>query len=977
MSKQLLALPLLVALTSCSTLESIVEPVVDLVSFEEQQKELRERKIQSITVQETQLAEAKIAELTAALNNQSPVRQATNLPERATVDQAIASYSQLLSSTQSNAIRFESLQKLAELSVIKAEISLSDNDDQTMQSELANADQYYQTLMAEYAGQINMTEVKYKLARVKDLKGEIDAARGLIDDLASNQIQTNAQDSTIIEAKFRMAERFYSQKNYPKAQSLYDEVLAQENRFFNSSLLKRGWAHFQRQNFDYALDDFIQLISRIYQSPESRSPVVDNLLNETYRVSALSLSYLEGPQTLATMFNIIDQGLQRGVSVDANVVSAFESELYMRLAGLYEQQERLQDTANTYITFVRENPYTESAPLFEHRGIEVLAKSGFVDLVLEAKENFVLTYQAGSDYWLNTQIDRSEQVERILFEHLDQVINYYHAEAQTTQIREDYLKAAGWYEIFIASFPTHVELDEKRWLLAEVLFDGGEETRSITQYEILAYNKNQLAQDRKEEAGFRIILSAQNKYSELEDDDSIATLITESSRYLAAFGDFKRSADVAAQTVELYLKQANLPAALALAAQLIQSPHATLVQKQRSQVVIANGEYDLGNFLAAELAYTELINTAVLTKEEVTNFRDRRAKSIFKQAEALKLAGQDRAAIAMFSHLANTEPESEERILADYDAALLLLSLEDYASAINMLKQFAAMFSKHELAESIPAKLLIAYEATNNWAASADIYEQFAATSSNPDVKRTALWQAAENRMKLTSTAELEASTMIWKDYIKQFPQPADLALEARQNLINIYGQITAQSGLDLKWKQDFWRRKIITAVEQEKLSDVRARNLASDALISLVRAKYTTYTKLKLTQPLQSSLKKKKDLLQAIAKDYSKVQSYGIQKHVTEAAYHMGQIYALMAHAMIASERPKGMTDLELEEYDFLLEEMVYPVEDQAIAAFENGIVLSKDDIWDEWMIQSYSALQKLLPARYDKPALEDDYEQ
>ena len=955
--------------------------MVDLVSFEEQQKELRERKIKSITAQETQLAEAKIDELTAALNNESQVVQTANLPESDTVDQAIASYSQLLSSTQSNAIRFESLLKLAELSVIRAEIYLSDNDDQAMQNQLANADQYYQTLMADYPGQINMTEVKYQLARVKDLKGEIDAARGLIDDLASNQVlsstQDNDVDTTIIEAKFRMAERFYSQKNYPKAQALYDEVLAQENRFFNSSLLKRGWTHFQRQNFDYALDDFIQLISRIYQSPASRSAVVDNLLNETYRVTALSLSYLEGPQTLAAMFNTIDQGLQLGVSVDADVVSAFESDLYMRLAGLYEQQERLQDTANTYITFVRENPYTESAPLFEHRGIEVLSKSGFVDLVLEAKENFVLTYQAGSDYWLNTQLERSDEVERILFEHLDQVMNYYHAEAQTTQVKEDYLKAASWYEIFIASFPEHAELDEKRWLLAEVLFDGGEETRSMAQYEILAYGENQLAQDRKEEAGFRIILSAQNNYSMLEDDSNISALINESTRYLAAFSDFKRSADVAAQTVELYLKQADLPAALALAAQVIQSPHATVEQKQRSQIVIADGEYDLGNFLVAELAYTELLNTAVLSAEQITNFRDRRAKSIFKQAEALKLDGQDRAAIAMFAHLAKTEPESEERILGDYDSALLLLDLEDYGLAIIMLTQFADSFSQHELAESIPAKLLIAYEATDNWAASADIYEQFAETSTDPEVKRTALWQAAENRMKLTSTAELEASTMLWKDYIKQFPQPADLALEARQNLINIYGQMTAQSDQDLKWKQDFWRRKIITAVDEENLTDVRARNLASDALVSLVRDKFTTYKDLKLTQPLARSLKKKTDLLKAISSDYSKVQSYGIQAHVTEAAHHMGQVYALMAEAMMDSERPKGMSELELEEYEFVLEEKVYPVEDQAIAAFENGILLTKDDIWDEWMVKSYTALQKLLPARYDKPALEDDYEQ
>ncbi len=974
MIRCLTILGLLMLLSACSTLSSIVDPVVNLVTFDSEPEPLNERKIQSITEQETRIAESKIADITAALNQEVVTTIKTEASaDQDAVDQAINTYELLLSSTKSDAIRFESLQKLAQLSVIRAEIYLSDNDDENTQILLANADNYYQALQAEYPQQINDTEVKYQMARVKDLKGETDAARGLIDELAT----VSSDDSTIIEAKFRMAERLYSQKNYAGAQSLYDEVLAQDNRFYNSALFKRGWTHFQRENHDYALDDFVQLISRIYETPDQRSPVVDNLLNETYRVSSLSLSYLEGPQTLAALFNRIDAGQQPGVEVIADRISAYESDLYMRLAGLYEQQERLQDTANTYITFVRENPYTESAPLFEHRGIEVLSKSGFVDLVLEAKENFVLTYQTGSDYWFNTGYERSDEVTNILYEHLDQVMNYYHAGAQDSQTTEDYLKAAGWYEIFINSFPEHADLDNKRWLLAEVLFDAGEQTRSMAQYDILAYSENSLAKDRKEEAAYRIILSAQSNYDLLEDDGNITKLISESTRYLATFSDFQRSADVAAQTVELFLKQDDVSSAIALASQVVSSPFATPEQKQRSQIVIADGEYDLGNFMVAEIAYTELLNNATLSNDQRMSFKDRRAKSIFKQAEALKAAGQDQAAVAMFAHLARTEPESEERILGDYDSAMLLLAMNDYASAISMLNGFAANFPQHELAASVPAKLLLAYEATDNWGASADIYENMAANSTDPEIQRTALWQAAENRMKLTSTEALEASTMLWKDYIKRFPAPIPLALEARQHLIDIYGQMTAQSDQDLKWKQDFWRRKIITTVDEAQLTDVRARNLASDALISLVRDKFTTYEKLRLTQPLAQSLKKKSDLMQAILADYSKVQSYGIQGHVTEAAHHIGKSYALMASAMMDSERPAGMTELELEEYEFVLEEKVFPVEDQAIAAYENGIILTRDGIWDDWIEESYLALKKILPARYDKPEMVDDYAQ
>ena len=948
----------IISLTGCS----ILSPVIDLVTPDTGPEPLQEKHIG--TLSEHQPREAvKISSLTQPSANPDV--------DRTALERAKESYLLLLNATQSEVIKREALEKLAQLAMINAENYLAEDQQQELQQELKLASTYYTQLTNNHGSEINQPEVQYQLARISELQGDIDGALVQIRKLA----QSNSDQQEVLEARFRLAERYYSDKQYPQAQDLYNKVLSSDNRLYNSALFKRGWTHFQRQNFDYALDDFIELLSRVYESKEKRNAVTDNLLKETYRVSALSLSYLEGAETLAEYFRAIDSGERKLERVTTEQISAFEADLYMSLAALYEQQERLQDTANTYIRFVRENPYTVSAPLFEDKGIGVLSKSGFIDLVLKAKEDFVITYQAGSDYWQTTKLERSVEVSDMLYKHLDNVMSYHHARAQKSKAIADYESTTSWYVIFLNSFPDHPEVDNKRWLLAEALHDSGNTTAALEQYALLAYSPNTLSEEKREEAGFRIILGYQDAFQRVADEPNRNQLITESERYLSSFSKYPRSADVISQTIELKLEANDVPSAIALARQLKQSSFASAEQKLRSQVVIANGEFDLGNFSAAEIGYTELINNKQIKADQVATFRDQRAKSIFLQAVALRDAGQSQQAINMFAHLANTEPKSKERILGDYDSTMLLMATNQFELAIDGLKAFASRNPKHELAASIPAKLLIAYEATKNWAASADEYERLANSSKDTEIKRTALWQAAEQLMKLETGAELERSTMIWKRYIKSFPKPANLALEARQNLITLYGRMATISGEDLKWKQDFWRRKIITAVDQNKLTETRAKDLAATALVSLSNDKMSQYKAIKLTQPLNKSMAKKRKLLKSLLTDYAKIIDYGIQSKATEAGYNRATLYALLATAMMDSQRPKGMSELELEEYELVLEEKVYPIEEQAITAYENHIALTKDDIWDQWIEKSYQALEKLLPSRYNKPEILDEY--
>jgi len=150
---------------------------------------------------------------------------------------------------------------------------------------------------------------------------------------------------------------------------------------------------------------------------------------------------------------------------------------------------------------------------------------------------------------------------------------------------------------------------------------------------------------------------------------------------------------------------------------------------------------------------------------------------------------------------------------------------------------------------------------------------------------------------------------------------------------------------------------------------------LAGQAQVSLSNDIFDAYKVIKLTQPLRRSLTNKRAKLKATLKGFSKVLDYRLQPLSTQAGHKMGESYALLAKAIFNSERPKGMSDIELEEYDTLLEERVFPIEDQAIEAFEANVSLTTQGVWDKWIRESFAQLEILMPARYIKPEVMDDY--
>lgn len=900
-----------------------------------------------------------------SLGNTQTVVSKSKLPD-ATLYQARESYLRLLQTAKTKEIVSESLLRLAEIEGLLAENALFKNDNVETKIHLDLAENYYRRLLTEFPGRKDETETRYQLARILSLNGEAEKSLSYLDNLS----RLPSEDLEAIEARFRLAETAFSRKDYRGAASLYNRVIkeGQKTDFYNTALYKRGWSYFKVQKYRQALNDFTALLEHVYLPEDKRSKALASLMKDTFRVSALTLSYLQGPNSAKSFFK-------------KNGHKKYESELYKSLAALYDEQERFQDTAETYFAFVETNPLDMHAPELESLGINVLGKAGFVDLVLDAKKRFVEHYSVNSEYWKKSKRKRSKKVAGWLKNHLNDVTAYYHSEAQKSKKPKDFLGVSKWYALYLENFPEDKETPNKRWLYAETLTDGGRPDLASKQYYILAYEPSTLKKSRKEEAGYRVILSQQNRLNELKASKSRTKshlenvsqtrkeLIDSSLKYRAVFVGAKRVPLVLAQVIELQLTEKQIRPAVDNARDLLKLPKVTRKQKVRAREVIANGEFDLKNYPAAEKAITQILRYDRPSPKLAKTFHDRRAKSIYKQAEIAKTAGKNDEAVRHFLRIAKVEPKSDVRINAQYDAGTLLLEMKEYSRAVGVLTGFARKFPKNKLTKNIPAKLILAYESTGNWRGAAREYEKVASVSKDNNIARTALWQAGESWMKIKTTKARTKTTTIWKSYIKKYPKPLDLSLEARQKLVDLYGD------LKIKWKQDFWRRKIINFVKDNHMKDVRSKSLAGQSQVALVENDFLAFKKVRLNQPLKKSLSKKRKLLKATLRGYSKVLDYGIAKYSTQAGHRIGESYAILADSLMHSQRPRGLTELQREEYDALLEERVFPFEDKAIEALEANLHQAQRSQWDPWVDKTLVELRKLMPARYNKLEKVDDY--
>jgi hypothetical protein len=263
----------------------------------------------------------------------------------------------------------------------------------------------------------------------------------------------------------------------------------------------------------------------------------------------------------------------------------------------------------------------------------------------------------------------------------------------------------------------------------------------------------------------------------------------------------------------------------------------------------------------------------------------------------------------------------------------------------------------------------VAYEKTGNWAGAAREMTTIHDVNlkKDPELARQALWQAAEFTDKLGND---DASLRIYAQYVAENPQPLEARMEAQYRMWKLYDKRG-----DLRNRDAMLAALASGARSAGDDASPRVRYLGAFSSFSLAEPAFQRYVDYKLRLPLKKSLGEKRKLMTVALDAYAGTARLGVAEFTSAAQFRTAEVYRVLAADLMASERPRGLGELELEQYDLLLEEQALPFEDQAIDLYITNANLVTQDIYDEWVQKSIAALAVLQPGRYAKQEQLEDY--
>jgi tetratricopeptide (TPR) repeat protein len=877
------------------------------------------------------------------------------------VRQAYAAY--LRNASKHDRSRMTAITRLAELELemteklLKEQENLATGDKQHIDDSLYDARldktvELLETSLRDYPEAKNNDRLLYQLAKVYAQKGEHEQSMQALQQLALGYHKS----PYYVEAQFRLAENYFSRRDYLGAEDAYTEVIISPNNsiFYEKSLFKRGWSRFKQELYTEAVDDFLRAVAdHGFDDLAKMDTSEKDQFDEYFRAIGLAFSYLGGAEQLHAYF-----------SNDADFKYVYYT--YSTVSNIYLQQERFSDAVSTLEQFIKYYPNSSDIPYAQLGIIDIWKNSGFENRIYAAIENFYQSYNPASAYWkndANTAI--AGEIEKSLKKYLLLVAGHYHNRYQENNKQANFSSAERWYKRYLKHYQSHARQDNIFFLYAELLSQHQQLAQALQFYEQAAYDNDIIL---NKDAAYATITVTDRLYTEQSQKDRNSWL-DKHIRYALLFSQLypldSRSATIILHAAELAYSAGQFKKSIELTNLIADTSGADIIYQ--ANIIKAQAYFSAQQYTEAEAIYLSLSEDK-LAGTKAADYRDRLALAIYKQAEVEKQKGDVAAANQHFSRISDVVPESSIAATALYDAIALCISEKMWQQSIQFIGKFQARYPADKRSNDVSKKLSVAYLNSGQDIKAAREFEKISSLEQDAEVKMAALWQAAE---LYEEKKDYESAIRSYARYAREYKKPFSQYMEAMHKLTVLY---TASGNAT---EVDSWRRQIIKADKTtgKKQKTDRTRYLASLASLELARSSHQQFSKVRLVKPLKANLHKKKNAMQAAVKLYGQASVYGIMETATEATYAIASIYGDFSRALLDSERPDNLGEEELIQYEILLEDQAFPFEEKAIEFYETNLSRVKDGIYNDWIRQSHGRLKKLFPVRYQREPKTDTF--
>lgn len=893
-----------------------------------------------------------LADLPAA---QLPAEPAIEVPQ---LDIAALqrSYEQALASSSDPHTHRQIELRLADLEMERLEQRQADNPEVAVS--YRSAVERYESLAAQMPGD---DYILYRLARARSMDGQPQQALSALEGIAEQA----PQSPFIAEVLFRRGEAAFNRRDYDAAARDFRGVLEQgDTPFADNARYMLGWSRFKSSDYQRSSEIFLELLDGLHgRAPFDQLPAgQQRLAEDSLRGLALNFSYQGGAGAIES-FNI--DGRPR----------PYQHRLYRALGDWYADKERYRESADSFLAYVERFPQSAEAPALHLRGIETLQSAGLDDQVLPAKREFVRLYGIRGDYWQRADETQRQRLRDSLQPWLRELARYDHARAQelakqrgksrreraefARESRRAYLVAADLYRQYANTFPDDQATPGLVFLMAECLEQAGDLPGAWRAYNRVAWEYRD--PKRGAEAGYAAVLTSGRIYQQLAgtaDTEQRSLWLdrkTEASlKFADAWPQDTRALPVLLAAADNLLSRNRYPEAIEAAGLAAQwQPQPNPQQRRQIAMILGHSHFELQQFPEAEQAYRQAMQASAPGSQQQVEAQQRLQASIYRQAELALAEGPSEPGL---QHLLRIRDSGRTDIAASaqYDAINHLMTLEQWQRASRELADFRQYYPAHELTPTLAAKAVMIFRALELPGAAAGELLKLAQGDPDPEVRRQSLWMAAEN---FQQAGEIAAAIDAYRRYSEQWQQPAEQNLEAQYQLIQLLGEEPSRE-----------RRRWLQQLAANKVDSARGRYLAAFAQSQLAEQSYQRFAGMSLQLPLKQSLAAKKQAMDDTVADYRKVLKFSIAEFTTQASFRLAEVYRQLSRDLMESQRPPGLSPLEQEQYEILLEEQAFPFEEKAIELHEANIQRTTDGLYDDWIKRSFSSLARLLPARYGK---------
>lgn len=849
--------------------------------------------------------------------------------------------------------------------------ALPDGMDATALAGPVEAIRTYRRILEEYPGYERNDQVLYQMSRAYDELGRSDDAMAVMDRFVREYPDSRYVD----EVWFRRGEYFFVRKKYLEAEESYGAIInfGETSPYYELALYKLGWTFYKQSLFEEALHRYMAMLDhRVATGFDLDRPLDDwesddgegdegddengsddHRIADTFRVISLSFSNLGGPEVIDDYFA-------------TNGARSYGDRIYSNLGEFYLDKLRFQDAAAVYNSFIDLNPSHRVAPHFSMRVVEIYEKGEFPRLVVEAKKEFAERYALQADYWQHYDPAASPQVMGFLKTNLKDLANHYHALYQQENLAnerpDNYAEALTWYGEFLSSFPADEESPPINYQLADLLLEHEDYARAALEYERTAYDYPQHEQSAA--AGYAAVYAHRQDLARATGAAQLevkARTVESSLRFADGFPGHEKAPTVLGAAADDLYAMKDYRRAIAAADTLIgRYPQTEAALRRSAWIVVGHSSMDITEYPRAEQAYARVLELTAEDHESRPAIIDGLAAAIYKQGEQANLLEDYRAAAKHFLRVKAAAPTSAIRTAAEYDAAAALVKLEDWEGAAGVLEEFRVDHAEHELADDATRQLANIYREDGQLARSAAEHERIASESEDPELAREALLVAADLYEEAEQT---DSALAVYERYVAEYPAPLDVHVETRDRIAEIY-----RDRGDATRYHDELREIVARDAGGGDERTERTRYLAARAGLVLAKLSYEHFAQLELVQPFERSLAEKQARMDAAMAAFEALVDYEVGEVTAAATYYIAEIYYRFSDAIMASERPAGLSEAELMDYEMVLEEEAWPFEEQAIVVHEKNFELLALGVYNDWIQQSLDRLAVMMPGRYAK---------